>query len=363
MISIAGMVILLVTLIVAATTKEGPDEEIGRARKKLTEAAMVKSAKYAREHYDRASQYYDSAMHAWTVENSRFILLRDFSHIVIYAQKSIENSETAISVARKYITRTEADLGSRIRVLEKMIYDFEKSYGDLPFSKSHIHQLSKSKLQLQEGILAFNNDNYSNSIQKLDSSEELIQQLFNIYQEKLEGYFSKYNDWGKWVSQAVAESKKKKSTCIVIDKVARVCLLYQNGRLLKTFDAELGPNWMGDKQQQGDQRTPEGSYTIIKKKKGSETRFYRALLLNYPNEEDKARFSDNKRKGIVSANARIGSLIEIHGKGGKGVDWTNGCIALNNDDMDELYRLCPVGTTVVIVGSTKPLNEVLQIRK
>jgi len=360
---IAVILITFAILVIIASHKEGPEAEIGRAREKLAEAALMRSGKYAREHFDRANLYFDSAMLAWGSENRRFILFRNYQHIVQYAERSVESSELAISVSRKTISKTEADLGNRIANLERKIEAFEKKYGDFPFSKTYNDQLTKSKLQYHEGVLAYNNDNYANSISKLDSSEELIKKLHRVYEDKLEEYFLNYDEWEEWVSQAITYSDRNRSYCIVIDKMARKCDLYKNGRMIKSFNAELGPNWIGGKQQQGDKRTPEGKYRITKKKSGSETRFYKALLLNYPNEEDKTRFSANKRKGIIGANARIGNLIEIHGQGGRGVDWTDGCIALKNDDMDELYKACHAETPVIIVGSTKPLEEVLQTRK
>lgn len=359
----AVIVILFAISAFLALTKESPEVEISLAREKLTEAALMRSAKYAREHYERAGSYYDSAMLAWTGENKRFILLRDYQQIIKYAEKSVEYSEHAITVALRYISKTEADLGTRIANIERDIAEFEKKYGDFPFSKTYNNQLSKSKLQYHEGVLAFNNNNFSHSISKLDSSEELIKRLHHVYEQKLEDYFDHYDEWNSWLKKAIANSKKDRAYCIIVDKMARDCLLYKNGMLMKSFDAELGPNWIGDKEQQGDKRTPEGFYMITKKKSGSETRFYKALLLNYPNEEDMARFNDNKRNGVISANARVGNLIEIHGQGGRGVDWTDGCIALKNDDMDELYRACQAGTPVIIVGSAKSLKEVLQTRK
>jgi len=89
-----------------------------------------------------------------------------------------------------------------------------------------------------------------------------------------------------------------------------------------------------------------------------ETRFYKALLLDYPNEDDRTRFTQNKKKGVLGTDAEIGGHIEIHGVGGKGADWTDGCIALKNKDMNVVFNLCPVGTKVVIVGSTRPIHEV-----
>jgi len=107
--------------------------------------------------------------------------------------------------------------------------------------------------------------------------------------------------------------------------------------------------------------TPEGKYKIVKKKNSKDTKYHKALLIDFPNENDKARFKKAKEQGIIPRNANIGGLIEIHGHGGKGADWTEGCVALENEDMDKLFSLCSVGTPLVIVGSLKSIDELFSL--
>jgi murein L,D-transpeptidase YafK len=107
----------------------------------------------------------------------------------------------------------------------------------------------------------------------------------------------------------------------------------------------------------GDKATPEGMYKIVNKYTG--TKYNNALLLDYPNEEDVIRFNREKSKGLIPRNTKIGNGIEIHGSGGKGVDWTEGCIALEDDEMAIVFRLASVGTPVTIVGSLRSFNEIL----
>jgi murein L,D-transpeptidase YafK len=105
--------------------------------------------------------------------------------------------------------------------------------------------------------------------------------------------------------------------------------------------------------------TPEGMYKITKKIEGSKTKYYKALLLNYPNDEDKENFKSEIERGSLPASARIGDLIEIHGNGGKGIDWTEGCIALTDKEMDVVYKIARVGTPVTIIGSMVELKDVV----
>jgi murein L,D-transpeptidase YafK len=88
----------------------------------------------------------------------------------------------------------------------------------------------------------------------------------------------------------------------------------------------------------------------VKKKDRGQSRYHRALLLDYPNAADRERFAAAKRRGEIPRGAGIGGLIEIHGEGGRGQNWTEGCVALSNRDMDDLFRRVGTGTRVTIVG-------------
>jgi len=157
--------------------------------------------------------------------------------------------------------------------------------------------------------------------------------------------------WRRWVDQTVASSKRQNSTALVVDKAGHRLLLYDSGSLLTTFPVDLGLNPIPDKLHEGDNATPEGRYRISQIREGGSTSYHRAFLLDYPNEEDRARFRQARGEGLISAEAQIGGLIEIHGYGGRGDDWTNGCVALTNPEMDFLEGWVKEGTPVTIVGA------------
>lgn len=132
----------------------------------------------------------------------------------------------------------------------------------------------------------------------------------------------------------------------VLKSEHKLQLLYE-GEVIREFSVALGRNPKGHKQQEGDQRTPEGSYTLDYKK--ADSAFYRAIHISYPNSAD-----------VLSAKTRNvspGGQIMIHGqKNGwswlsfitQRSDWTNGCIALNNADMDIVWALISEGTKIEI---------------
>jgi hypothetical protein len=157
--------------------------------------------------------------------------------------------------------------------------------------------------------------------------------------------------WRGWVETTVTESKRRGSTAIIVDKLRRKLHVYDNGTRIATYPAELGANGLRPKNHAGDRATPEGRYTVVETRQNGATKYYKALLLNYPNAEDQARFRAAQKRGTIPARVGIGSLIEVHGKGGDGRDWTDGCVALANKDMDQVFKKSRAGTPVTIVGT------------
>lgn len=357
LISFLVLITIVGIAIIKVKTNKPPDNETNQARKLLSEAELVKSPKYAKEHYFKATKYYNSAMVEWSRENEKFILFRNYRRIGELANKSSESSRIAIDITKKNILNVEDILEIRIDKLGKRIKNFEENFGSFPMNSMHWNEIVLSKLQYSEGVLAYKNKNYSMCKSKLDSAETTINRVFALYEEKFNSYLKEYPKWKEMVEQTINYSKRNKLYAIVVDKLARELKIYKDGKFVKNYIVELGANWIGDKNQQGDKSTPEGLYKIIVKKSNGQTRFYKALLLDYPNDEDKKRFLQNKKNGVLKPEAHIGNLIEIHGHGGKGIDWTDGCIALQDADMDVIFKLCPVGTKVTIVGSTKSINE------
>lgn len=134
---------------------------------------------------------------------------------------------------------------------------------------------------------------------------------------------------------------------IVVKKGKRKLHLYRDCRLVKTFPIDLGENPKGPKLCQGDNRTPEGLYRVIEKKDRGQTKYHLALLLDYPNDQDRVRHELAVRKGKIAPEVGMGGFIEIHGEG-RGEDWTQGCVALYNQHMTELFNDIPSGTPVWI---------------
>ncbi|HET6419326.1 MAG TPA: L,D-transpeptidase family protein [Geobacteraceae bacterium] len=134
---------------------------------------------------------------------------------------------------------------------------------------------------------------------------------------------------------------------IVIDKKARRLMLISKGEAIKTYKIALGGNPVGPKEREGDNKTPEGTYLIDSRNRDSH--YHRSLHISYPNERDRKRAKD---MGVSP-----GGNIMIHGiKNGLSwigdahaeVDWTKGCIAVTDEEIEEISKLAPNGTLVEI---------------
>ena len=147
---------------------------------------------------------------------------------------------------------------------------------------------------------------------------------------------------------------------IVVEKKARRLRLYAGGELVRVRRVVLGFAPEGDKEKQGDGRTPEGDFYVCMKNERS--KFYLSLGLSYPNAEDAGRglgaglITRAQHRTIVNAvrsgrcppwNTTLGGEIFIHG-GGTASDWTWGCVALENEEVKELFDSVPAGTPVRI---------------
>jgi murein L,D-transpeptidase YafK len=147
------------------------------------------------------------------------------------------------------------------------------------------------------------------------------------------------------VVAAVASAEK--ADLVVVKKSESRLYLERAGRQLASFKVAFGGEPKGHKQQEGDERTPEGRYLLDSRNANST--FYKAIRISYPNANDGAAA---KARGVSP-----GGLIMIHGqRNGLGwlapiaqlFDWTDGCIALKNSDMDEVWNAVEVGTPIEI---------------
>lgn len=146
---------------------------------------------------------------------------------------------------------------------------------------------------------------------------------------------------------ASAQAVEFKADLVVVEKSQRTLHLVRDGTPIRSYRVALGPQPWGHKLRAGDDRTPEGWYILDMKKTDSE--FHRAIRVSYPNLLDRAR--------AQQAGVDPGGAIMIHGQPEKSdqppelaqlFNWTSGCIAVTNVEMDEIWAAVDVGTPIHI---------------
>lgn len=354
--SAAGLLALIVYLLISKIPNP-PAKEIDNARIALSKAFKSKADTYSRELYVEAKANYDSAMVNWRKENAKFIYFRKYTKVAKFAKLATSRAKQAIESSNLSSSTYKVKLQSKIKTLNKLVEDITTFFNRYPLPGDIRNSISKGKFYLKEAEIDYSKGQFIPANKKLNSAEDLLSSAYDKAYSDLEQYFKYYPQWKRWTEAAVKESKNNQSYSILVDKLSRKCYVYYNGIKKYEFDVELGRNWMGDKKKMGDKATPEGMYRITNKYSG--TKYNNALLIDYPNDEDKTRFNLEKAKGLIPRTAKIGGGIEIHGSGGKGVDWTEGCIALEDNEMAVIYRIAAVGTPVTIVGSIKNLHQIL----
>jgi tetratricopeptide (TPR) repeat protein len=234
---------------------------------------------------------------------------------------------------------------NRQKDYQKALECFQKLIKDYPGSEyrqnSEMMIFNIRNVALKDTTIAAQQVQIETLQHKVQGKENEIvtrQKTIEAFEKKIEALEKKFFD------NAIQKGSVDR---IRIEKSTRRLMLISQGEVLKSYKIALGGNPIGPKERQGDNKTPEGTYVIDSRNRDS--RFHLSLRISYPNERDKKRA---KELGVSP-----GGDIMIHGiKNGlswvgdahAGIDWTKGCIAVTDQEIEEIDKLAPNGTIVEI---------------
>jgi len=355
---LSSVIFLVITVcVIIVSQRDLPNDDLRKAREALSEAKEAEADVYSDTKYKQATQIYELGMKNWSRENDRFILVRDYTGVISSARKAKkiaeESKEESIAKADDLSKNVDAAFVS----MEKKIELYNKLFKNLPIPKSVFDAHNKSKMFFSESKIAQGNGKLKDAEILFKKAEIYANHANTAAAKMLRDFFNDFGRWKNLANDAIAASRGGNKV-ILVDKVAHILYVYQSGKSIRSYDVEFGANWMARKEVAGDKATPEGNYHITSKKDGGSTGYHKAMMLDYPNGEDRTHFAQMKRQGLISRRAGIGNLIEIHGNGGRGFDWTTGCVGMRDRDIDDLFRVVGSGTRVTIVGSIEPLSTV-----
>ena len=324
-------------------------KKIELARRNLSIAKGNEGSRYAPQKFADAEGSFNVLLFEWHFQNNRFFPLRDYRRIKALAQQVDTLSRLSSRIAKN--TRDSLQSAAVIQrdELRNAVKKFKEEFGDLPMTAIHQENLTQSELVLSEAVDAQQRGDYLRACNLFAIGIDRIATTSLELKKVLSAYLDGFSQWSMWAEQTIAWSKKRHRPAIVIEKLAHVLAIYQNGKLASQMPIELGAHWIGDKVRQGDRATPEGRYFIRRKK--TATRYHKALEIDYPNAEDRKLYKAAMKTISYSTGFVLGGNIEIHGKGGKLCNWTDGCAALSDADIDKLYSIVLVGTPVTIIGT------------
>ncbi|MGB8953636.1 MAG: L,D-transpeptidase [Candidatus Aminicenantales bacterium] len=312
---------------------------------------------YAAEEYDGYRALLKEAKIHLGREKARFGWFRNYRPLQENLRKTLEKGRKILESIRKQKNNIENRLYAQITALRKRVLTLKEATLSINESQLIRKNLSQAEVKIKEAETLVVKEEFNLAAAGIAAADVYIRQAEEAFLLVLNRYMDRrqLEKWQTWAMDTILESKRKKSLVIIVNKLERKLTLYRGGEPIAAYEIGLGRYGLSDKLNSGDDATPEGNYKIIKKIYNS--RYYKALLINYPNQEDIKNFARAKKNGLLPAQASIGGLIEIHG-GGKD-SLTQGCIAVENEVMDELFRLVDVGTSVTIVGALTVDNSIL----
>lgn len=295
------------------------------------------------------SQWRTEANHWWTTGDADQFN-QTYQQLVKEGSLLIEASRQKIIALRlevEELLQPEQAQLTRLRALSH-VFDLED---DMPVLSQAEGLLRESVLRLEQGQYMQARSGGEQAIEHLHRVEAHVVTQMNRYTNE-----AQIARWEEWVTQTLRRSV---GTAIIVLKAPRRLLVYQHGRVVADYPARVGFSGLADKLYEGDGATPEGQFRVMHKKEGSGTVYYKALLLDYPTIAHQQRFDEAQANGLVPQNRSIGGLIEIHGEDPNKEETTNGCIALENSAMDNVFERVKVGTPVTIVGALNQDNDVV----
>jgi hypothetical protein len=327
-----------------------PVQSLLRVRMSLNEARSTSDEVPARPLLDSAEQNLGDAQRAVEQEYRKLDLFRRYDLARYHVDRARKLCAEADTVAQKARQSAAVDGGRRVTSLRHSLATIRSLVERLNLRGDALVRLSSADAFIKAADARLMDQEAIDARELLDRAEAEIEEASVALQARLTRFLERRHEWNVLVRETLAASARTNEPMVLIDKLNQECHILRHGRVVETFPVEMGNSWMERKLTEGDRATPEGRYQISALKGHGNSRFYKAALLNYPNPTDRSRFVKAKRAGQISRGARIGGLIEIHGEGGRGNNWTAGCVSLANADMDRLMSFLRAGTPVTIVG-------------
>lgn len=308
---------------------------------------------YAPTEYEAYLRAVEHARVELAAQREKFYYSRQYLTFERLSRDAMETSGAAERAARENRASLQREVTQGSHQAREALSEIRSRLNRVGISNAGRSRLVRADVLLREAEILGNSNDWYDAKEKMDVALAAVRGAESEQQERMGRFNSSdlVRKWDRWVRETLDWSVRNSAKAIIVVKSRNVCVLLDSGKVVRSYDADLGKNSAYDKSYRGDEATPEGKYKIVKKKGAGQSKYYKALLINYPNDEDVRMFRRSRTQGLLLPRSRLGGLIEIHGDGGRDKNWTQGCVALHNSQMDDLFGRVGVGTPVTIVGN------------
>jgi L,D-peptidoglycan transpeptidase YkuD (ErfK/YbiS/YcfS/YnhG family) len=304
----------------------------------------LRTLKDARRRYER-----ENLKLGWLRD---YVPVREDFRAALEAGRRVEQKVSALK------SRRRGDLLEEARTLRRRIESLDGITASLGLRGPAREDLARSSLHLAEAERLIGEERFEEGAARLAAAAGLVAGSEKAVVASMGRYLDadQVKSWKRLAEETIAESARRRITVLIVSKLEKKLRVYRNGSLVREYSIGLGFDGLADKRYSGDNATPEGRYSIIRKLPVSQ--YHKALLINYPNDEDRKSFARGKMAGTIPKSAEIGGQIEIHGGGRDSL--TRGCVSLDDGEMDDLFGRVAVGTPVTIVGTTETDGPIIR---
>ena len=345
--------------------REAPDAWQELAAAALTRARTAGAAGVAPLNLGQSEDAYAEALLERRRQELRLGLTRDYRRATALFSEAEQRADQALSIVDATRHRSRRGSARALKAAQRALVPLQGLEERVWIPREVRARLTRARVALAEGTALAAGGAYPEAERAAREARVAAADVSEAVWAATRRYVdpSMLEAWRISAAETIAWSKRTGRVAIVVAKDEHTITLYDGGRAVVEYAAELGWNNTGDKRHQGDGATPEGRYRIVELKGRGRSRYHRAVLLDYPNQDDLRTLAHLERAGAVPPGFRAGGLIEIHGGGGRGKDWTDGCIAVTDQEVEQLFRNVRVGTPVTVVGSRTGAGRFAQIAR
>lgn len=327
--------------------RQPPLDTLDRAYRSIDQARAAGASRYARVSLLEAEKLLAMGEQALKDENNSWRPLGSYHLADSLLALAARQANRATEAARNKRANRKSQIESSLSTLEADLgrWHGKLNYSLAPMECRRLWNEAGTDLKLARDLVSSREHIEADAL--IQKARGLLDDLADHYDEYQRQNDNRADHWRTWVQETKDHSRESGKTAIIVDKSGHRLFVISQGKVARSYPCELGFNSAMQKRIAGDGATPEGKYRVTEVKHHS--KYYKALLIDYPNDSDRERFRRNKQEGNISGDARIGGLIEIHGGGGLEKDWTDGCVAVTDRQMDEIMKNAFRGMWVTIV--------------